>query len=70
MVQINTAAIVPKKECVLEVDLECPKKLRQLHDYPLALGKIEIKKEMLSSYQLKIADFYDIPIGNITKIGA
>ena len=29
--------------------------------------KIESKKEM-PNYQLKIADFYNIPIGNVTKL--
>ena len=53
----------------LEVDLEYPKELHQLHnDYPLAPDKIEIKEEMLSNYQLQIADFYDIPIGNVKKL--
>ena len=34
------------KRCVLEVDLKYPKELRKLcNDYPLALDKIEIKKE-------------------------
>ena len=57
------------KGCVLEVDLEYPKELRELHnDYPLALDKIEIKREMLSEYQLKIADLYNIPIGNVKKL--
>ena len=37
------------KGCVLEVDLEYPKELRELHyDYPLASDKINIKREMLS----------------------
>ena len=31
---------------------------------PLAPDKIEIKREILSEYQLKIADLYNIPIGN------
>ena len=53
----------------LEVDLEHPKELHQLHnDYPFAPDKIEIKEEMLSNYQLQIADFYDIPIGNVKKL--
>ena len=53
----------------LQVDLEYPKELHQLHsDYPLAPDKIEIKEEMLSNYQLQIADFYDIPIGNVKKL--
>ena len=39
------------KGCVLEVDLEHPKELLELHNgYPLAPDKTEIKKEMLSSY--------------------
>ena len=41
--------------CVLEVDLEYPKELQELHnDYPLAPDKTEIKREMFSDYQLKI----------------
>ena len=45
------------KGCVLELDLEYPQELRELHnDYPLAPDKIEVKREMLSNYQLKIAD--------------
>ena len=45
------------KGCVLEIDLEYPKKLQELHnDYPLATDKIERKREMLSEYQSKIAD--------------
>ena len=43
------------KGCVPEFDLEYPKELHELHNgYPLATGKIEIKREMLSEYQLKI----------------
>ena len=57
------------KRCVLEVDPEYPKELRELHnDYPLAPDKIEIKREILSKYQLKIADLYNIPIGNVKKL--
>ena len=54
------------KDCALQVDLEYPKELHS--DHPLALDKIEIKREMLSEYQLKIADHYNIPIGNVKKI--
>ena len=57
------------KGCVLEVDLEYPKELWELHiDYPLAPDKIEIKREMLYEYQLKIADLYNNPIGNVKKL--
>ena len=54
---------------VLEVDLEFPNDLWELHnDSPLAPDKIEIKREMLSEYQLKIADLCNIPIGNVKKL--
>ena len=56
------------KGCGLEVDLENSKELSELqNDYPWAPGKIEIKKEMLFNYQLKIPDFY-ISIGTIKKL--
>ena len=55
--------------CALEVDLEYPKESRELHnDYPSATDKIEIKEKVLSRYQLKIAAFYNISIGNINKL--
>ena len=57
------------KNCVLEVDLEYPTGIRELHnDYPLASNKTEIKREMLSEYQLKIADYFSIPIGNVKTL--
>ena len=41
----------------LEVYHEYPKELHELHnDYSLASDKIDIKREMLSGYQLKMAD--------------
>ena len=53
------------KGCVLEVGLEYLKELHELHNYhPLASDKIEIKKEMLSNYQIKVAD-YNIPISYV-----
>ena len=40
---------------LLEVDLEYPKKLHDIqNDYPLALEKINIPKEWLSKYCLRI----------------
>ena len=36
--------------------------------YLLAPDKIEIKREMLSENQYKIADLYNIPIGNVKKL--
>ena len=55
--------------CVLEADLQYPKELGELHnDYPLAPYKIEIKREMLSDYQIKIVDHYIIPIAYVKKL--
>ena len=57
------------KVCVLEVDLEYPKELHELHnDYSLAPNKIEIKREMLSESQLKTAELYNNPIGDVKKL--
>ena len=57
------------KGCVLEVDLEYPKELHELHsDYPLSLDKIEIKEKMLFKYQQLIANFHNILIGNVKKL--
>ena len=57
------------KGCVLEADLEYPKELHELHNgYPVALDKIEIKREMLSEYQLKIADLSITLTGNVKKL--
>ena len=57
------------KGCILEIDLEYPKGLQELpNGYPLTPDKIEIKREMFSNYQLRIVDFYYIPIGNLRKL--
>ena len=51
------------------VDLEYPKQLQELHnDYPLAPDKIEIKRQILSHHQLKIADLYNIPVWTVKKL--
>ena len=62
---LNKHTSISSKGCVPEVDLEHPKELRELrNDYPLTLDKTEIKRKMLSAYQFKTADFYNIHIGN------
>ena len=69
MFDLNKYSSNSSKGCVLEVDHEYPKELRELHnDYPLAPDKIEIKREMLFEYQLKIADYHNIAIGNVKKL--
>ena len=48
---------------ILEVDLEYSKELHDIHnDYPLAPEKINIQKECLSDYCLKIAKEHNITI--------
>ena len=54
---LNKHASNSSKKCVLEVDLKYLKELHQLrNNYALAPEKIEIKRQMLFEYQLKIAD--------------
>ena len=54
---------------VLEVDLEYLKKLHDIHnDYPLVPEKINIPKEWLSKYCLKLASVYNITTGIVEKI--
>ena len=66
---LNKCTSNSSKGCVLEVDLEYPKEFRKLHnDYPLAPYKIEIKREMLSEYQLKSAYLYNISADNVKKL--
>ena len=56
---------------VLEVDLECPKELHDMfNDYPLAPEKINIQKEWLSKYCLKIANEHNITTGTVKKLVA
>ena len=53
----------------LEVDLEYPKNLHYEHnDYPLAQEKINIQKEWLSDYCLKIANEHNINVGTVKKL--
>ena len=58
-----------KKGLILEVDLEYPEKLHDLHnDYPLASEKLKVTKDMLSPYCKKIAEKYGISIGLVQKL--
>ena len=53
----------------LEVDLKYPNKLHELHnDHPLAPEKLAVSNDMLLMYCKKIADKYDIKVGNVKKL--
>ena len=57
------------KGSILEVDLEYPKELHDLHnDYPLAAEKVRVNKDMLSEYCKKIATKYNISTGLVHKL--
>ena len=58
-----------KEGLILEVDLEYPKELHDLHnDYPIAPEKVKVSKNMLSTYCKKIAEKYNISIGLVSKL--
>ena len=58
-----------KKGLILEVDLEYPKELHDIHnDYPLGPEKVKVKKDMLSDYCKKIKDKYNISVGLVNKL--
>ena len=54
---------------ILEVDLEYPDELHNLHNnYPLAPRKLEINQNMLSKYCSDIANKYGIKIGGVNEL--
>ena len=54
---------------LLEVDLEYSNKLRELHnDYPLAPKKLAVSGDMLLKYCKKIAEKYEIKVGDAKKL--
>ena len=54
---------------ILEVDLEYPDSLHELHnDYPLAPEKLRVSEDMMSDYCLDIAKKYGIKLGDVNKL--
>ena len=69
--RLNLAAYTKDSEkgLILEVDLEYPKELHDLHNsYPLAPEQIKVQKNMLSNYCKQIAEKYHISTGLATKL--
>ena len=55
-----------KKGLIIEVDLEYPQELHDLHnDYALAAEKLKINENVLSEYCKRIKDKYNISIGQV-----
>ena len=58
-----------KKGLILEVDLEYPIELHDLHnDYPVAPEKLNVSNNMFSEYCKKIVEKYNISIGLVRKL--
>ena len=52
-----------------EVDLDYPDELHELlNDYPLAPEKRAVSSDMLSKYCKKIAEKYEIKVGDVKKL--
>ena len=70
-VKYDVMTINEKSEigCFLEVDLDYPNKLHDLHnDYPLAPEKLAVTNDMLSKYCKEITDRYNIKVGDVKKL--
>ena len=58
-----------KKGYILEVDLEYPEELHELHnDYPLAAEKMKVTKDMLSTHCKTIQEKFGVTIGQVAKL--
>ena len=57
------------KGLILEVDLEYPDELHDLHnDYPLAPEKVKVERDMLSTYCKEIANKFNMSSGLVHKL--
>ena len=67
-IDFNCVSSESDVEYILEVDLEYPSKLHDLHnDYPLAPEKVKVSKDMLSDYCSSIAEKY-VKVGDVAKL--
>ena len=68
-INLSTYKEDSKKGLILEVDLEYPRELHDLHnDYPLAAERVRVNEDMLSEYCKKIATKYNISTGLVQKL--
>ena len=68
-INLGTYTDDSKKGLILEVDLEYPTELHDLHnDYPLGPEKIKVTNEMLSDYCKKIKKKFNISSGLVHKL--
>ena len=66
---VNSVSVKSPTGYFLEVDLKYPDELHELHnDYPLAPEKLAVSSDMLSKYCKKIADKYEIKVGDVKKL--
>ena len=69
MVNLGNYTENSDKGIILEVDLEYPEELHQLHDdYPCAPEKMIIKNEMLSDYARKLKEEHSVSSGKVSKL--
>ena len=69
--EVDVMSIIEKSPIAyfLQVDLEYPDKLHELHNhYPLAPEKLTVSSDILSNYRKKIADKYEIKVGDVKKL--
>ena len=58
-----------KKGLILEIDLEYPQELHDIHnDYPVAPEKVKVSKDLLSAYCKMITEKYNISVGLVNKL--
>ena len=67
--EVNSISEKSSIKYILDIDLEYPDKLHVLYiDHPLAPEKLAISCDMLSDYCQKIAEEYEIKVGDVEKL--